>query len=545
VDALIAGYALQGEAFERQGEVEELLANPQPHERDRLRDLVRARRRFCHRMSGLQEGEDPGPVVQEFVPAILAALKLGIRIVGRPRVVRFLGDTVARLISRYVGPQQSRVLGTALVDAGLKAVSLEAEADATTSAAEALAATVEDTVNRVTEMAPLEAWSSEGAIEGYVSEAFEGAASARFPDPMLRPSVREAAGVSGVWVSLPPGPTKHYSKYSRVIEVSVTPQMARELKTFRGHTLHHFVRDQLGLAPDATVVGRLHLYEAVAGTTLADVARHERHVHGLGHTRREAWSQFHPLTPEAAGILLREPGLGRRARPGATAGHAQMSVGQRFYHLELPGTQTRYSASAAAHSTNARAQRPAHVRQVRVAFDFPKSELRLYRYFSESEAQLIARQARRKGPAGPMLDLLQQGLRAGIAALFSGEHGHGIRVVHEAVPAESLGRERLLPLLRVVGGALARALTGWCVDALRAEVGRKIEALAARLVQAADADADGITVEFVFQRPTFFAPLRRAIADHRIAAPALLADLAKRADAEVQIRVHPGYKVHG
>ena len=65
------------------------------------------------------------PAIEQFVPALLGALRLGINLVGRPKVVGFLAKYLAQLISRWVGPQLSGPLSNAIVDTGLRLVTLE------------------------------------------------------------------------------------------------------------------------------------------------------------------------------------------------------------------------------------------------------------------------------------------------------------------------------------------------------------------------------------------------------------------------------------
>ncbi len=50
-----------------------------------LSELDQARERFIHELSQLKEDEDPTPCLENFIPAILPALKLGLRLVGRQR----------------------------------------------------------------------------------------------------------------------------------------------------------------------------------------------------------------------------------------------------------------------------------------------------------------------------------------------------------------------------------------------------------------------------------------------------------------------------
>lgn len=83
-------------------------------------DVDAARSRFMAELEQLSEGGDPYPAVERFVPALMPALMVAKRIVGRPKVVGLLSGMVAKLISRWVGPQPSQALSRALVDAGLK-----------------------------------------------------------------------------------------------------------------------------------------------------------------------------------------------------------------------------------------------------------------------------------------------------------------------------------------------------------------------------------------------------------------------------------------
>jgi hypothetical protein len=53
--------------------------------------LRRARRRFVRELEALGDGQDATPVVERFLPAILPALKLGLELIGRKRVVSTLG----------------------------------------------------------------------------------------------------------------------------------------------------------------------------------------------------------------------------------------------------------------------------------------------------------------------------------------------------------------------------------------------------------------------------------------------------------------------
>ena len=59
------------------------------------------------------------------------------------------------------------------------------------------------------------------------------------------------------------------------------------------------------------------------------MARLESETVGLGPGDGVAASQFHPLTPEAAEVLLGKPGLGRPLAPGTSV--RTLPAGQRLY----------------------------------------------------------------------------------------------------------------------------------------------------------------------------------------------------------------------
>jgi len=116
----------------------------------------------------LKEGEDPTPHVENFVPAILPAVKLGIKLAGRKKVVNFLAKLVANLIRRFIGPQYAPPLSQAIVDAGLRLINLETlPEDEARTAGEAVAATVEETVRRVADL-PEYVLDNEALLEGFV-----------------------------------------------------------------------------------------------------------------------------------------------------------------------------------------------------------------------------------------------------------------------------------------------------------------------------------------------------------------------------------------
>ncbi len=163
-----------------------------------------------------------------------------------------------------------------------------------------MTSTVEETVGRVA-MLPEEVLSNQELLEGAALEAFEQAAAANFP-PVLgqetylaRPDLRESSHARGTWVALPLHRHRRYKKYSRVLRVRITPEKARVIETFGGSTLGQFLEEQLGQAPGAELEADVHLYEAMPGTLLPELARMEESTPGLGSSDEVAWGRLHPL----------------------------------------------------------------------------------------------------------------------------------------------------------------------------------------------------------------------------------------------------------
>jgi hypothetical protein len=534
LDVQLAGYMLAGEAFEPEIEAEQLVSSHAEAEREStLQELDRARQHFAEAIVRQDEGEDPTPLVQQFVPAILPALKIGIKVVGRPRVVKFLAGLVANFIQKYVGRPQAMALSTALVDTGLRLVSLETTEGEAEAAGQALAATVEDTVTRVVQRAPAEAWESEALLEAYVQEAFLESASAHFPDPLIREELHESSNASGAWVPLPAGRRrKRYKKYTRVIDVSITPQVANAVKTFGGTSLDAFLRDRMGVSIPRALRARVHLYEAIPGTRLSLIALHENGVSGLGNARRGAWSLFHPLTPEAAGLLLNEPRLGTPTPASFLVRRRVTAVGQRFYYLEIPGARVRIAPGRIG-----RQARPARSSQTRVVLDFVKRQVRVGLYYSEADAQEIAKHLRQRAPLAVLLRALKGGRDRELVRILSGQPTAAVRIVHEASPTEELAAPMLGGILRMAGGRLSQLVSAWTLDGLRKELDSQYDRFTGTFERAVQADDDGITVVLTIDAPQLFGALR-SVFSSILGTPAL-----PKQPGSVRVEIRPGFAV--
>lgn len=498
-DRQVANLLFAHDATELELEFAEALAAPQGGEAYPVMELDHAREQFIDRIAQLRDGEDPAPHVQQFVPAILPALKIGISIVGRKRVVDFLAGLLAKAIQKFVGPQFAMPLSQAIVDAGLRLIQLEADAeDEARAAASAVAATVEETVRRVAAL-PDYVLDNQELLEGFALEAFEQAAASNLP-PVLpeqtyrkRPELAEGKRLGGAWMLMPRGRHKRYKKFSRPVRVRITPHGVSQVESFEGVRLSEFLEEQLGVAPGEELDAIVHLYETIPGTRLPDVARLEAHIPGLGSA--EAQAQLHPLTREAAAALLGEAQLGREQSADPHAG----GEGRRLYYLEVPGHKPLAVPDAKGRPS------PRRPSQLRLVLDFPKNEIRAYLFLSEVRAQGIAVKLRQHGHVGAAVAHLGEFVLRGLRSALRGAPGR-VKIIHEALTPDqwtsALGR-----LPSFVTSLLLGRLQEWLLKAVSAQLKKD----AAPFIKAAEDTADGVTLVLTLSNPPGFAQIRKAL----------------------------------
>jgi len=478
----------------------------QPITEDAVDNLDRARTEFINQISQLKDGEDPTPSIENFVPAIMAALKLGLRLIGRQKAVRFLAKLLAKLIVKFVGPKYAPLLSQAIVDVGLRLLGLEVmPEDEENAAGAAVAATVEETVRQVTAL-PDYVLDNEELLEGFVLEAFEKAAAANLP-PILsessyerRPELRETSKIRGTWLLHPLNRRrKHYKKYSRIAEVNITPEIARTVKTFCGVPLSGFLRDRLGLVPGRSVKARIHLYEAIPGTMLGQICRSETHVSGLGTT--EARSQLHPLTPEVAGMILGESGLGREVSHRYLDHQPTTAVGQRFYYLEIPGAHPQMMPTLEGEAV------ARHASEVNIVIDFPANQLRTFVFLSEADAQSIAVRLRRRAPIGMVIAQLHSILSSKLKVVLSGKFAGHVKIIHGAVTPEYARG----PALKLLPQAVTERFTQQVTDWLGVFFSNYLKQHPQNFITAAEDFADGVTLTARLNDPPGLSTLGRAL----------------------------------
>jgi len=433
--------ALTGDEYEQEG----------PLESHELELLAEARAKLIDTLAAAGDGEDLGPAVEQFVPALLGALRLGINLVGRPRVVGFLARYLARLIGRWVGPTLSGPLSSAIVDTGLRLISLEQpEFEREGEAVPALlAATVEDTVRRLAENEDY-IFENEDLMQLATVEAFERSVATNFPPSLVRRGLPSASSIAGRFVTRRPRSARPYRRFSRMPEVEISASVAERITSFGGVTLGATLRAAGAGFP---LRARLHIFEATIGTSLRRIAALERGR--LGGSRASS-TQLHPLTPTAAGLLLNEPALGVRVGAAFLQSRARVAAGQRFYYLEpIAGGAPTVTPVAARSGTPS---------QGWIVADTIRSRIVVALYFSETDAQTIAAGVRAGRPAAALLPALTAAYD-GVARSFGTPSGR-VRIVKETVAGEEFFGSVAGRLLPLVITQLRRVIRSWLLPLL-------------------------------------------------------------------------------
>lgn len=481
-DASLAEAFAGGEMEPLAGESYEELDREAGGDGRELERLAEARGALIDRLRSARDEEDLAPAVEQFAPALLGALRVGIKLAGRPKVVRFLARFVGQLISQWVGPKLSAPLSNAIVDTGLRLISLEAEREADETrdgeaAPVALATVVEDTVRRLAEQEEY-VLDNEELLQLAAADAFGEAVASHFPQQFVRPALRQAPSIGGTFVARRPRSVRTYRKYSRTPEVELTTQIADALPTFGGTTVGAVLRAAGATFP---VRARLHIYQSVTGTSLPRIGRRHR-ANGAGDLAAAA--QVHPLTPEAAALLLREPKLGVAVAPAFLRSRNHIAVGQRFYILEPIGAVSLLNFSNATRASGAQV-RPTRTWTV---VNLRQSKITVGIHLSETDAQGVAEAIRRGRGGAALLQALIATYRAARSPL--GTRPSPLRVVRE----DSEDHEELAPsaaaLSPAIGAMLRRRIDAWVLPALAAWTRNNAEAFARA---AAHPDA-GVTV---------------------------------------------------
>jgi len=498
-------------------------------------NLDQARERFINDLQQLKEGESPAPYIENFLPAVLPVLRIAIRLIGRPKVVNFLAGVLGKLISNLVGPAQTPALSRAIVDAGLKLVSLEAnDEDEARLAPAAVAATVEETVSRVASL-PDHVLEDQELLEAFTLDAFEQSAAANLPAVFSQATYRKRpdlleGGVNATWVMLPLRRPR-YKRCSRTFNVKISPYMAEAVESFEDTPLSEYLQDQLAIAEGEDVEAEVHLYEILPGGTAGDIARSESETIGLGASDEATLSQLQPLTQEAAGVLLGAPGLGRKLPSGVNI--RTVMGGQRLYHLNIANRRP-----LTARGRRGRRSRVRRLARVYATLDHTQDVIRVCIFLSEVKAQRLAVRLRQQSHAGSLTVGFHKLLSRRLPSILHGKRRKRLKIVHTAVPPGSASESYLGRLPTIVPPAFVTSLQEWLVQAFAEFVKTQSQ----KFISAAEDPADGVTLEFIIEHPPGLKELGQALAEKGTSSAQIAETVAKGSRPTVRVEAHSGHK---
>ena len=393
-----------------------------------------ARQKFINELKELPQGESPAPAIERFLPL---AIKMGITLIGRPKVVNFIAGLLAKLVSKYVPANIAKPLATSIVDIGLSAIGFEVnEAGNAELGYEAIANTIQETVQNLSGLDEATINNSE-ALTMNLLEAFEVAAANNFPSQYIKEEFR-VTKQKGLWVRMPRNQAVQlYKKFTHVFNITIEPRTASAVTTFRSLPLASFLADKYGLDPSKPIRAKVHLYETLRGTRLSAISRFEK-LPGLNAKQPRAWIQLLPLTKQAASLLLSEPGLGKDPGARNLSSRYRNKGRQRFYYLEIEGARLRIprvDRSEHKHRGNGQpaATTEARSADIQAVINFIKSEIRVNYYFSEEDAKSIVEKLNKNDILGAAM-AIKQSIKTVLNDILQKNISTKVKIVHEAMP---------------------------------------------------------------------------------------------------------------
>jgi hypothetical protein len=489
-----------------------------------------ARQQFINELKSLPPGANPAPAIERFLPAAILALqpiiKMGISIIGRQKVINFLAGLLAKLVGKYVPENVARPLAASIIDVGMSAIGFEVnESNGSDVAYEAIVDTIQETIQN---MGPLDeaTINDQEALTLQLLEAFETSAANNFPPQYIKEELRPTVQ-PGVWVLKPRKGSKHlYKKFTRVFNTTIDPKTAQTVTTFRGLPLANFLRDKLSLDPNKPIQAKVHLYEAIPGTRLSRIGKSEN-LPGFNASQPYAWTQLHPLSKQAASVLLKEPGLGKDLDPNFTTKRHRNKVGQRFYFLEIAGAKLRIPPVERA-KYKAGAPKPSQSGDIQGVINFIKSEISFNYYFSEEDAKNVVERMNRNDFLGAAISI-RNAVRNVLNSMLLKNVGNRVKIIHEAVPelylenvGEYEGESSLASLARSVGGIVVgggkemiKKIIEQIVEKLCERAYQSLsnffKARAAEFKEAQAKPQDGVTVKVVWSNVQGMSTIRTVI----------------------------------
>lgn len=489
-----------------------------------------AREQLMNELKNLQPGESAAPAIERFLPAAILALqpviKIAITLIGRQKVINFLADLLSKLISKYVPANVVKPLATSIIDVGMSAIGFEVhETGKADLGYEAIVNTIQETVQNMKNLDESTLNDTEELTMNLL-EAFEQAAANNFPPQYIREELRPTKQ-KATWVAMPRNlPVKMYKKFTHVYDVTIEPQTASAITTFRNLPLANFLRDKYGLDASKPIRARVHLYETNHGGRLNLISKFEN-LPGLNARQPKAWVQLLPLTKQAASLLLKEPALGKDVEMKKIATRFQSATGQRYYYLEINGARLRippvnrsgHKHSSGNHPAPATESRSADIQAI---INFVKSEIKLNYYFSEEDAKAVVEKLNSNDFLGAAINI-RQSVKTVLNNMLLKNIPGKVKIIHEAIPelylenineqqqqftgTDLLGKTAGKEIISRLIGQLTEAIAGKSYDAVAAF----FKARAAEFKQAQAAPQDGVTIKLTWSKVAGMSAIRTMI----------------------------------
>jgi len=490
-----------------------------------------ARQKFISDLKNLKEGESPLPAIENFIPVILAAkpiIKMAISIIGRPKVINFLAGILAKLVEKYIPQAVARPLAAKIIDVGMAAIGFETyEAEHSDLAYEAIANTIEETIQNMGALNE-DLLNDQENLTSVTLDSFESAAVNNFPSTYIKEELRKAKQ-PGSWVLMPrSGPRHYYKKFTHVFPVTIEPSGASTIISFKGVPLTNYLRDKLGLDPSKPIQARVHLYEAINDTLLSRISRSEK-VPGLGQSQPYGWIQFHPLSVNAASILLKDPGLGKDISEDFTKNRHKLAIGQRLYYLEINGARLKLpvishkkKSGLPGKTDNGKVAVPRST-DIQGVINFIRSEIKFNYYFSEEDAKTIVGKLNQNDYMGASINI-RNSVRKVLNDLLVKNVSHKVKIIHEALPEmylDNVKEENFAPL-ESLGSIALNAGKGILTKIIEKVIERISEPAynsvlnyfktrAAEFKQAQSLPDDGVTIKIVWMNIPGMSAIRSVI----------------------------------
>lgn len=274
---------------------------------------------------------------------------------------------------------------------------------------------------------------------------------------------------------------------------------------------------------------------------------------------RSAVTKIHPLTKQAAVVLLSQPALGRDVPAKFLADRHRTAVGARYFYLELLGlTDTGAVPTPRALPVYLPGQPPARpgghtgptlapgvpaaarpvittvadhrgrASEFNVTINLRRDEVRVAFYLSESRAQALARLINSRAPLPVLLRVVREVSTEMVATLKRTGPLHHLRIERESLEAESLDAS---DVLRILANRVLTPLMDWTL----ARIADLLATNAQDFLRATQDPKHGVTLVVAFRRLPLLAKIRAALKGNVLALRGITASSAVPKDADVQV----------